>query len=208
VVYGPAQWARPSWTSGFPGSAFTLQPDGSLLCPADHPLYPQERRPERDGSIRLLYAARIGHCRSCLLRAQCQESSSTLKPRRVSAVFWPLSTDPSVAPLPLDHAPEPPPLFPLLWRDWPRCRIRRTWVKVLRSETLSFFWGTPPEPVQTLDPGEEVLTRAQRAQWRLSWEQRLVRNARPSTAPPLEVTIHGLPAAFAQSFGFSLVAAA
>jgi hypothetical protein len=44
VVYGPAQWARPSWTSGFPGSAFTLQPDGSLLCPANRPLYPQERR--------------------------------------------------------------------------------------------------------------------------------------------------------------------
>ena len=184
VKYGAPQWARPSFTGGFPGSAFTLQPDGSLRCPADHPLYPQERRPERDGSLRLLYAARIGHCRSCLLRAQCQESRSTLKPRRVSAVFWPLSTDPSVAPLPLDDAPEPPPLFPLLWRDWPRCRIRRTWVKVLRSETVSFFWGTPPEPVQTLDPGEEVLTRAQRAQWRLSWEQRLARNARPSTAPP------------------------
>ncbi len=207
-VYGPPQWARQSFTSGFPGSAFTLQPDGSLRCPADRPLYPQERRPERDGSIRVLYAARIGHCRSCLLRAQCQESRSTLKPRRVSAVFWPLSTDLSVAALPHDDAPEPPPLFPLVWRDWPRCRIRRTWGKVLRSETVSFFWGTPPEPVQTRDPGEEVLTRTQRAHWRLSWEHRLERNARPSTAPPLEVTIHGLSAAFAQSFGFSLVAAA
>ncbi|MBA2682328.1 MAG: hypothetical protein H0U76_28535 [Ktedonobacteraceae bacterium] len=63
VVYGPPQWARPSFTHGFPGSAFTPQPDGTLRCPANHPLYLQERRPERDGSLRVLYAARIGHCR-------------------------------------------------------------------------------------------------------------------------------------------------
>src|SRR5258708_37827674 len=44
VTYGPAQWACPSFTGGFPGSAFTLQPDGTLRCPADRPLYPQERR--------------------------------------------------------------------------------------------------------------------------------------------------------------------
>jgi len=64
AAYGPPQWARPSFTHGFPGSAFTPQPDGTLRCPANHPLYLQERRPERDGSLRVLYAARIGHCRS------------------------------------------------------------------------------------------------------------------------------------------------
>jgi hypothetical protein len=84
VAYGPPQWARPSFTHGFPGSAFTPQADGPLRCPANHPLYLQERRPERDGSLRVLYAARIGHCRACPLRAQCQESSTTLKPRRKS----------------------------------------------------------------------------------------------------------------------------
>ncbi|HEY6410340.1 MAG TPA: hypothetical protein VIY29_23050, partial [Ktedonobacteraceae bacterium] len=45
VSYGPPQWAQPSFTGGFPGSAFTLQPDGTLRCPANRPLYPQERRP-------------------------------------------------------------------------------------------------------------------------------------------------------------------
>jgi hypothetical protein len=44
VQYGPPQWAHPSFTHGFPGSAFILQPDGTLRCPADRPLYPQERR--------------------------------------------------------------------------------------------------------------------------------------------------------------------
>jgi hypothetical protein len=62
IVYGPPQWAQVSFTHGFPGSAFTPQPDGTLRCPANHPLYPQERRPERDGSLRILHAARIGHC--------------------------------------------------------------------------------------------------------------------------------------------------
>jgi hypothetical protein len=71
MTYGPPKFARPSFTGGFPGAAFLPQPDGTLRCPADHPLYPPERRPERDGSLRVLYAARIGHCRSCPLREQC-----------------------------------------------------------------------------------------------------------------------------------------
>src|SRR5258708_9363162 len=70
VIYGPPQFARPSFTHGFPGSAFTPQPDGTLPCPANHPLYPQERRSERHGSLRTLHAAHIGHFRACPLRAQ------------------------------------------------------------------------------------------------------------------------------------------
>ncbi|HVB20373.1 MAG TPA: hypothetical protein VNG51_00320 [Ktedonobacteraceae bacterium] len=53
-----------------------------------------------------------------------------------------------------------------------------------------------------------MLTRTQRAHWRLSWSQRLARNARPSTAPPLEVTIHGLPVRFAHVYGFDVLTAA
>jgi hypothetical protein len=117
VVYGPPQWARPSFTHGFPGSAFTPQPDGTLRCPADHPLYPQEQRPERDGSLRILYAARIGYCRSCPLRAQCQESTAIIKPRRVSAVLWPLkSSSPALSPAPSKMSAAPP-RAPVLWKD-------------------------------------------------------------------------------------------
>jgi hypothetical protein len=39
LSYGPPTFARPSYTGGFPGSAFSLQSDGTLRCPADHPLY-------------------------------------------------------------------------------------------------------------------------------------------------------------------------
>ncbi len=136
VTYGSPKFARPSFTHGFPGSAFTPQPDGTLRCPANHPLYLQERRPERDGSLRVLYAARIGHCRSCPLRAQCQESSTTIKPRRVSAVLWPIDSSPPTCSSTCSDGPPPSPLAPVLWRDWPRCSIRRTWLKVIRSQTL------------------------------------------------------------------------
>jgi hypothetical protein len=51
VIYGPPQWAGKSYTKGFSGSDFVLQPDGTLRCPADHPLYPQERRPERTSPV-------------------------------------------------------------------------------------------------------------------------------------------------------------
>jgi hypothetical protein len=206
VQYGPAQWARPSFTGGFPGSAFTLQADGTLRCPADRPLYPQERRPERDGSLRVLYAARIGHCRCCPLRAQCQESRESVKPRRVSAVLWPLQTILSEASPPLQASPQTLPLAPVLWKDWPRCGLRRAWLKVIRSETLRLTSGPRAAPVAR-EP-TVVFTRPQRAHWRLSWAQRLARNARPPGASPLIVTLHGLPATFAQAFGFDLLATA
>ena len=212
-VYGPAQWARRSFTGGFPGSAFTLQADGSLLCPANHRLFAQERRPERDGSLRLLYAARISDCRQCELRAQCQESLSTSKPRRVSAVFWPVTVPVASASIP--SQPDPPPkmpeplsCFPVLWGDWPRCQIRRTWLKVVRSEMVVVTTKDPFMQNQSEVPMRHVITRAQRAHWRLSWDERFARNRRTSTAKPLSITIHGLPATFATVYGFPLLSVA
>ena len=215
VVYGPAQWARKSFTGGFPGSAFTPQPDGTLLCPANHPLYPQERRPERDGSYRVLYAARIGDCRTCAIRSACQESIDTTKPRRVSAVFWPTTPLQAVSSAPVPALPEPPPKppepiprFPVLWKDWPRCQLRRRWITLMRSQTVSLTRAATPTADHTGATHPPILTRAERAHWRLTWDQRLARNACPTTAPPLTLTIHGLPATFANVYGFALLEAA
>src|SRR5260370_11670485 len=143
VCYGPPQWARRSYTKGFAGADFALQPDGTLRCPAGHPLYAQERRREPHGSLRVLYAARLCHCRPCPLRAQCQENgTTTIKPRRVSAVFRPLSSTALAPPekSPSDeHAPDKspsaylPPSCPVLWGDWDRCQIRRRWFQLLRT---------------------------------------------------------------------------
>jgi len=44
VLYGPPKFARRSFTKGFPGADFAPQPDGTLRCPAGHPLCAHERR--------------------------------------------------------------------------------------------------------------------------------------------------------------------
>jgi hypothetical protein len=196
VTYGQPQWARPSFTGGFPGAAFVLQPDGTLRCPAHHPLYPQERRPERDGSVRLLYAARIGHCRPCPLRSQCQESSFTTKPRRVSAVLWPIDGPP---PPPGVPSALPPASHPILWGDWSRCQTRCKWIDLRRTQTVTITPLSAASPADTAKANP--LTRRQRAHWRLSWSERLARNACSKLSPQIKLHLFGIPSAFATFLG-------
>ncbi|BCL83605.1 hypothetical protein ccbrp13_60700 [Ktedonobacteria bacterium brp13] len=220
-LYGPPRWAHRSFTKGFAGADFLLQPDGTLRCPTGHPLTVQERRPERNGSLRIVYGARACHCRPCPLRAQCQESATTLKPRQVSAVFWPIKASASTSDQPPSHPveaslmvaepPLPPPLLtldPILWGDWPRCQLRRRWMRLLRTQTVTLPFGSesPEEILET--PSDSVQTRAQRAHWRLCWNERMDRNARRPQAAPLKVTIHGLPPSLAQYLHCGLVTAA
>ena len=69
--YGPPTPST-SWKTGrFTGADFPRQPDGTLRCPAGQSLRVQEQRREADGSLRLVYAASIRHCRPCPLREQC-----------------------------------------------------------------------------------------------------------------------------------------
>jgi hypothetical protein len=81
---------------------------------------------------------------------------------------------------------------------------------VVRSETVEVMEGPTTQlcspPTLSALSCETVMTRAERAHWRLSWEQRLARNARPSNAPQLVITLHGLPTTFASIFGFDLLA--
>jgi hypothetical protein len=202
LTYGPPQWAQPSFTGGFPGSAFLPQADGTLLCPAGKVLTLIEYRQERAKSVRVSYSADLNDCRCCQLRVHCQKRR-TYRARRVSAVYWPLSS-PSDLVLP----PPPPAASPVFWRDWPRCSLRRQWMKIVRSQSVT----VTKEPALPSDPSADLssslLTRPQRAHWRFSWEQRLSRNARSASSSPLTITLHGLPAAFAQIYGFALSAGA
>jgi hypothetical protein len=118
--YGPPEVALP-WKAGrFSGRDFTLQPDGTLRCPAGQTLSAHERRPEADGSLRVVYAASIRSCRPCPVREQCQwQGRATKKPRQVSVLLHPLVIGPA----------------PLLWHDWSRRRYRRACIQLLRSKT-------------------------------------------------------------------------
>jgi len=180
--------------------AFTLssrRPDGRSKEHASH------------FSVRLL----VSRCAS-RGRSACQESSATTKPRRVSAVFWPATATQAGSSAPAPALAEAPPKtpelisrFPVLWEDWPRCQLRRRWINLMRSQTVSLSRGAAPTADHAGAIPPPIVTRAERAHWRFTWDQRLARNARSTTAPSLTLTIHGLPATFAHVYGFGLLRA-
>src|SRR3989441_6963279 len=191
---GPPQWARAARTGSLGGQDFLPQSDGTLRCRQGATLYAQERRPEHDGTVRVLYAARIADCRTCPLRTLCQaHGTSTKKPRRVSAVLHPLPKRVSEEhPPPCLSAPHP-----ILWGDWSRSQPRRARIHWQRSHLVTVEAPSVSPPPSTPSP----FSRAERAHWRMTWQQRLARNARSPSAPPVEITVYGLSPVFAQALG-------
>jgi hypothetical protein len=177
------------WKAGrFSGRDFAPQADGTLRCPAGKTLHPTEQRREADGTLRVLYAARIGDGRSCRLRMQCQwHGGLTKKPRRVSILLHPLQAGSA----------------PLLWQDWSRRAHRRACMQLVRHQRVEFQLGPPSQ--EQPDSQSPILSRAQRAHFRLSWQQRLMRNTRAPTAGHITIKLFGIPEAFATSLGLTTV---
>jgi len=65
VTYGPLELAQDSGRARgrFTGQNFELLENGTLRCPAEKILRPQERRTLSDGSVRILYRAKKADCR-------------------------------------------------------------------------------------------------------------------------------------------------
>jgi hypothetical protein len=184
--YGKPAVALP-WKAGrFSGQDFALQPDGVLACPAGKTLRPTEQRREADGSLRVLYSARICDCRGCPLRQQCQwHGEATTKPRRISVLLHPLQVGPA----------------PLLWHDWSRRAHRRACMQLVRHQRIEV--SLPPPAAASPRKAEVILSRAQRAHYRLSWAERLARNARAPTAGQVTIKLFGIPEIFAASLGLA-----
>jgi hypothetical protein len=182
--YGQPSVAAP-WKAGrFSGQDFVLQPDGTLRCPAGQALSATEERREADGSLRLVYAARLTSCRACPLREQCQwHGRNTTKPRRVSLLLHRLNVGTA----------------PLLWRDWSRRQHRRAAMQLLRRQRVDVQRGQDSEA--RTDPSPLILSRAQRAHYRLSFAERFSRNARAPTASRPLIMLFGVPEAFSAFLG-------
>lgn len=178
--------ALPWKAERFSGQDFALQPDGVLSCPAGKTLRPTEQRREADGSLRVLYSARIRDCRDCPKRLQCQwHGEATTKPRRISVLLHPLRVGPA----------------PLLWRDWSRRAHRRACMQLVRHQRIEV--SLLPPAATSPPKADVILSRAQRAHSRLSWEERLARNARAPTAGQVTIKLFGIPAIFAVSLGLA-----
>jgi hypothetical protein len=184
--YGKPAVALP-WKAGrFSGQDFTLQPDGMLHCPAGKTVRPTEQRRETDGSLRVLYSARILDCRGCPLRKQCQwHGEATTKPRRISLLLHPLRVGPA----------------PLLWRDWSRREHRRACMQLVRHQHIEV--SLSPPAAASPRKAEVILSRAQRAHSRLSWAERLARNARVPPASQVTIRLFGVPEGFATLLGLA-----
>ena len=185
--YAPPATAT-SWKADhFTGADFPLQPDGTLRCPAGKVLVPHERRRENGGSLRVVYSASIRDCRPCPLRDQCQwNGSTTAKPRQVSMLLHPL---------PVGSAP-------LLWRDWHRRHQRLACLRVHRQHLEVQMQSALPAPTASSPP---MISRAARAHFRLSWQERLVRNARTEAVERITFTLFGIPERVATFLGLATV---
>ncbi|MGH2478293.1 MAG: hypothetical protein ACRDHW_01355 [Ktedonobacteraceae bacterium] len=171
-----------AWKAGrFAGGDFTIQPDGTLHCPANQELRVQEQRREADGSLRVVYAASIHSCRPCPKRAQCQwNGNATRKPRQVSVLLHPLAVGSE----------------PLLWHDWSRRVHRRACMQLLRHQQVMV---QVESKAPTLAVKSTPLSRAERARTRLSWETRLACNAYTPGKGQVTIKLCGVPDYFAGS---------
>jgi hypothetical protein len=181
--YGKPEVAAAFKAGRFSGQDFTIQPDGTLRCPAQQSLVVHEQRKEADGSLRVVYAASIRSCRPCSLREQCQwNGTATAKPRQVSVLLHPVVVG----------------SLPLLWRDWSRRVHRRACIQLLRHQQVM----VQVEAQQTtLAIRFTPLSRAERAHVRLSWEKRVARNAHPPGKGQVTIKLCGVPDQFAGFLG-------
>ncbi len=132
----------------------------------------------------MVYAASIRSCRPCPLRERCQwNGSATKKPRQVSVLLHPLVVGDA----------------PLLWRDWSRRFYRRACIHLLRHQRVEVQVESEVSATPAVTPAP--LSRAKRAHTRLTWAERLARNARSVTAGQVSIQLFGGTFGFITSFG-------
>jgi hypothetical protein len=107
------------------------------------------------------------------------DGSTTAKPRQVSVLLHPLVVG----------------SLPLLWCDWCRRSHRRACMQLLRNQCITIESEPPTTTPPPVTPAP--FSRAQRAHSRLSWAERLARNARSPTSGQITIKLFGVSPAFA-----------
>jgi hypothetical protein len=175
-----------SWKHGrFSGQDFSLQPDGTLRCPTGQSLFAHEHpRRNRWEPARgvcgqhpqlspLSSAGAVSLARKCHCEAAPGERAARIHSSSV--------------------------LLRSVFRDWSRRLHRRACMHLLRQQRVQ----VQVEPGLSASPAlaPAPLSRAQRAQYRLDFQERLARNARLPAASQVTIRLFGVPAGFAASLG-------
>jgi hypothetical protein len=210
AMYGPLEvardWARAS--GRFTGEAFTVLEDGTLRCPAEKILRPQERRKEADGTLRIVYRARKEDCRGCALARDCLgRQTSGEHPRRVSAVRQRV-VQAGGGKTALIHEEvlkvgKTSETSEVVWCDLPGYRLRHAYVARLRRQRVTIVKLRPEQPEGVQPEAGQMWTRAERAHRRLSWAARLARNRCAAGPPRYRVTVFGVVPALAAYLGLA-----
>jgi hypothetical protein len=147
----PRSGRVPRESEAWEDKTFFLRSRARCVVGKEHRSLHRSDAPPHDGTVRVLYAARIADCRPCPLRMLCQEhGTSTKKPRRVSAVLHPLpQMGPEEQPPSRLSAPAP---HPVLWGDWSRSQPRRAWIRWQRSHLVTVEVASVPLPCSPPSP--------------------------------------------------------
>jgi hypothetical protein len=175
--YGPLEWAR-ARAGRLGAESFVPQGDGTLRCPHGVALWQSETRQENAFTQRLVFVARDADCTPCSLRAACLgRSASSTRGRRVSAVRHRRITEVVLHPrVSVAEAA-------IQWHDVAGRKGRRSWMAHWRQQTVTLA----SLPASLSPPARPP--RAARAHRRLSWLERLGRNARgPLLVASIQVT--------------------
>jgi hypothetical protein len=175
--YGSLEWAR-AWGGRLGAEAFPLQDDGMLLCPQGVQLWLSEIRQENAFTERLIFVAKDADCAPCPVRAACLgRTASGKRGRRVSAVRHRRITEVVLHPRPATAAAA------IRWNDVAGRQLRRSWMTHWRQQTVTLA----SLPASLSPPARPP--RAARSHRRLSWRERLGRNARgPLLVTNIQVT--------------------
>lgn len=173
--YGPLEWAR-ARGGRLGADAFVVQEDSMLRCPQGVQLWLSETRQENAFTQRLIYVAKDADCAPCPLRGACLgRTARGNRGRRVSAVRHRRISGVVLHPRPLVSGAA------IWWNDVAGRHLRRSWMAHWRQQTV-----TVTALPANLSPPERP-PRAVRSHRRLSWRERLGRNAR---SPLLVTSIH------------------
>lgn len=156
-----------------------------MQCPAGTLLWHSETRQESAATQRLVYVAPDDACVPCALRTSCLSAhASGKRGRRLRARRRREVQSVATHSTSLGEAA-------ILYKDVAGRGLRRAWMAHWRSQTVTLA----PLPQTTPPPARPP--RADRAHRRLSWQERLRRNAR-HPCPLASIRVAGVPSRVSQ----------
>jgi hypothetical protein len=181
----------------YAGQDFKIVDDEFVECPAGHRMGRREIRYTRRGDMQMIFSVNPRICASCPVKHHClSDDSKGTNGRRISVMRAKLPPIPTVALEPEITVIAQAPIQTvqgtqaLIWTDIPATQLRREIRQHLRRHLPLIESNS--SGTQHIQLAPAYLTRSQRAHRRLSWAERLKRNASRSQNVQVSVQLFGI----------------